>query len=167
MLCYQGRDLRLRGYSDPDWVGDLDERKSTSGYTFLLSGGAITWCSKKQSCVALSMMESEYVACFAAVQEAVWLRRFLQCLDIVASAMDPVTIYSDSMAALAYAKDPKYHKKTKYIEIKYHCIRDMVANKEVFLEHISTKNMLVDPLTKPIARDPFHGHIKGLGLHRV
>ena len=81
--------------------------------------------------------------------------------------MNPVTIYSDSMAALAYAKDPKYHKKTKYIEIKYHCIRDMVANKEVFLEHISTKNMLVDPLTKPIARDPFHGHIKGLGLRRV
>ena len=59
-------------------------------------------------------MESEYVACFAAV----WLRKFLQRLDIVASAMDPVTIYSDSMATLAYAKDPKYHGKTKHIEIK-------------------------------------------------
>uniref|UniRef100_A0A2N9FVA6 Integrase catalytic domain-containing protein n=1 Tax=Fagus sylvatica TaxID=28930 RepID=A0A2N9FVA6_FAGSY len=138
MLCYQGRDLRLRGYSDADWVGDLDKRKSTSGYIFLL-----------------------------VVQEAVWLRRFLQRLDIVASAMDPVTIYSDSMAALAYAKNPKYHGKTKHIEIKYHYIRDMVAKKEVFLEHISTKNMLANPLTKPIARDPFHSHIKGLGLHRV
>uniref|UniRef100_A0A2N9FJ35 Integrase catalytic domain-containing protein n=1 Tax=Fagus sylvatica TaxID=28930 RepID=A0A2N9FJ35_FAGSY len=102
MLCYQGRDLRLRGYSDADWAGDLDERKSTSGYTFLLGGGAITWCNKKQSCVAHSTMESEYVACSAAVQEAVWLRRFLQRLDVVASAMDPVTIYSDSMATLAY-----------------------------------------------------------------
>jgi hypothetical protein len=112
-------------------------------------------------------MESEYVACSAAIQEAVWLRRFLQRLNIVASAMDPVTIYSDSMAALAYAKDLKYHGKTKHIEIKYHYIRDMVAKKEVFLEHISTKSMLADPLTKPIARDPFHGHIKGLGLHRV
>uniref|UniRef100_A0A2N9ER43 Integrase catalytic domain-containing protein n=1 Tax=Fagus sylvatica TaxID=28930 RepID=A0A2N9ER43_FAGSY len=103
MLCYQGRDLRLRGYSDADWAGDLDERKSTSSYTFLL----------------------------AAVQEAIWLRRFLQRLDIVASAMDPVTIYSDNMATLAYAKDPKYHGKTKHIEIKYHYIRDMVAKKEV------------------------------------
>ena len=112
-------------------------------------------------------MESEYVACSAAVQEAVWLRRFLQRLDIVASVIDPVTIYSDSMATLAYAKDPKYLGKTKHIEIKYHYIRDMVAKKEVFLEHISTKNMLVDPLTKLIARDPFHGHIKGLGLRRV
>jgi hypothetical protein len=67
-------------------------------------------------------MKSKYVACFVAVQEAVWLRRFLQRLDIVASAMDPVTIYSDSMAALAYAKDPKYYGKTKHIEIKYHYI---------------------------------------------
>ena len=122
MLCYQGRDLRLRGYSDSDWVGDLDKRKSTSGYTFLLGGRAITWCSKKQSCVTLSTMESEYVACSAVVQEAVWLRRFLQRLDIIASAIDPVTIYSDSMAALAYAKNPKYHGKTKHIKIKYHYI---------------------------------------------
>ena len=81
--------------------------------------------------------------------------------------MDSVTIYSDSMATFAYAKDPKYHGKTKHIEIKYHYIRDIVAKKEVFLEHISTKNMLADPLTKPIARAPFHGHINGLGLHRV
>jgi hypothetical protein len=122
MLCYQGRDLRLRGYSDADWAGDLDERKSTSGYTFLLGGGAITWCNKKQSCVAHSTMESEYVACSAAVQEAVWLHRFLQRLDVVASAMDPVTIYSDSMATLAYVKDLKYHEKAKHIEIKYHYI---------------------------------------------
>jgi hypothetical protein len=120
MLCYQGRDLRLRGNSDADWASDLDERKSTFGYTFLLGGGAITWCSKKQSCITLSMMDSEYVACSAVVQEAVWLRTFLQRLDIIASAMDPVTIYSDSMAALAYAKDLKYHGKTKHIEIKYH-----------------------------------------------
>ena len=81
--------------------------------------------------------------------------------------MDPVTIYSDSMAVLAYAKDPKYHGKTKYIKIKYHYIRDMVAKREVFLKHISTKNILADPLTKPIARDPFHGHIKGLRLRKV
>ena len=112
-------------------------------------------------------MESKNVACSAAVQEAVWLRRFLQRLDVIASAMDPVTIYIDSMAALAYVKDLKYYKKTKHIEIKYHYIGDMVAKKEVFLEHISTKNMLADPLTKPIARDLFHGHIKGLGLRRV
>ena len=80
------------GYSDADWGSDLDERKSTSGYVFLLNNGAITWSSKKQPCIALSTMEAEYVACSVAVQEAVWLRRFFQNLEVVKDASDPVTI---------------------------------------------------------------------------
>uniref|UniRef100_A0A2N9HLT2 Reverse transcriptase Ty1/copia-type domain-containing protein n=1 Tax=Fagus sylvatica TaxID=28930 RepID=A0A2N9HLT2_FAGSY len=79
-LCYHGGDLRLTGYSDADWASDKDECKSTLGYAFILGGGAVSWCSKKQSCIALSTMESEYVTCSAAIQEAVWLRRFLQRL---------------------------------------------------------------------------------------
>ncbi|XP_042944486.1 secreted RxLR effector protein 161-like [Carya illinoinensis] len=71
ILCYQGGDMRLKGYRDADWASDKDERKSTTGYSFMLSGGVISWCSKKQSCIALSTMESKYVACSAAVQEAV------------------------------------------------------------------------------------------------
>ncbi|KAK2965259.1 hypothetical protein RJ640_015757 [Escallonia rubra] len=120
-----------RGYSDADWSGDLDEHKSTSGYAFLLSNGAISWSSKKQSCIALSTMESEYVACSVAVQEVVWLKRFLQQLEIVPHVTDPMTIYCDSMAALGYAKDPKYHGKTKHIETRYQFIRDRVAHGEV------------------------------------
>ena len=61
-LCYQGQDLQLKGYTDEDWEGDLDERKSTSYYVFVLGNGAITWCSKKQTCIALSTMEGEFVA---------------------------------------------------------------------------------------------------------
>ena len=79
-------------YSDADWGSDLDERKSTFGYAFLLNNGAITWSSKKQPCIALSTMEAEYVACSAVVQEAVWLRRFFQNLEVVKDASDPVTI---------------------------------------------------------------------------
>jgi hypothetical protein len=108
----QRNDLRLVGYSDADWGGNIDERKLTYGYAFLLNNGAITWNSKKQSCISLSTMEAEYVACSAAVQEVVWLRRFLQHLEIVRDALDPVTIHCDSTAALAYAKDPKYHGRT-------------------------------------------------------
>ena len=65
-LCYQGNDLYLMGYTDADWGGDLDERKSTSGYVFLLNNGAISWRSKKQSCIALSTMGVEFVA-FSAI----------------------------------------------------------------------------------------------------
>uniref|UniRef100_A0A2N9F7V6 Integrase catalytic domain-containing protein n=1 Tax=Fagus sylvatica TaxID=28930 RepID=A0A2N9F7V6_FAGSY len=159
-LCYHGGDLRLTGYSDADWASDKDERKSTSGYAFILGGGAVSWCSKKQSCIALSTMESEYVACSAAVQEAVWLRRFLQRLGVTAHAEDAVLLYSDSTSALAYAKDPKYHGKAKHIELRYHYIRDMVSQGEVILQHISTGSMVADPLTKPIARDLFFSHTK-------
>ena len=67
-LCYQGQDLQLKGYTDADWGGDLDERKSTSYYVFLLGNGAITWCSKKQTCIALSTMEAEFVA-FSAIAQ--------------------------------------------------------------------------------------------------
>ncbi|KAK0586217.1 hypothetical protein LWI29_002965 [Acer saccharum] len=97
-LCYQGGDLRLIGYTDADWGGNLDERKSTSGYAFLLSKGVISWSSKKQTCIALSTMEAEFVACSAAVQEAVWLKRFLEDLDVSKGMGKPVTVYCDSQA---------------------------------------------------------------------
>ncbi|KAL0298226.1 UNVERIFIED_CONTAM: Retrovirus-related Pol polyprotein from transposon TNT 1-94 [Sesamum calycinum] len=77
-LCFAVGMFRLVGYSDADGSADRDERKSTSGYAFLLGGAAITWCSKKQPCISLSTMEAEYVACTSAVQEAIWLRRFLK-----------------------------------------------------------------------------------------
>jgi len=165
-LCYHGGDLKLRGYSDADWASDRDERKSTSGYAFTLGGGVISWCSKKQTCIALSTMEAEYVACSAAVQEAVWLRRFLRRLGQWPHVDDAVLIYSDSTSAIAYAKDPKYHGKSKHIDIRHHYIRDMLAQGEVVLKHISTGSMVADPLTKPIARDVFLSHIVSMGLRR-
>jgi len=82
ILCYQNGNLRLRGYTNADWGGDLDESRSASGYVVTLSGGAISWCSKKQDCKALSTMEAEYIACCLATQEAIWLRSFLQCLRL-------------------------------------------------------------------------------------
>ena len=71
------------------------------------------------------------------------------------------------MAALAYAKDSKYHGRTKHIDIRYRYIRDMITHNEVVLKHISTNLMIVDPLTKPIGRDVFQAHVKSLGLHRI
>ena len=159
--------MHLIGYSDADWGGDLDERKSTSGYAFLLNNGAISWSSKKQSCIALSTMDAEYIACSAAVQEAVWLRQFLEHLKVIVGASNPVTIYCDSTAALSYVKDPKYHGKTKHIQIRYHFIRDIIAKKGVILKHISTSHMVADLMTKPIARDSYLSHVRSLGLRRV
>ena len=100
-LCYQGGDLQLIGYTYTDWEGDLNEHKSTLGYVFLLNCDVISWSSKKQTCTTLSTIEAEYVACSVAVQEAIWLRYFLDDLEIVTSPPQPVTIYCDSQVAIS------------------------------------------------------------------
>ena len=107
------------------------------------------------------------MACSAAIQEAVWLRRFLLRLDSSPHGDEVVLIYSYSTSTLAYAKDPKYHGKSKHIDIRHHYIRDMVAQWEVVLRHISIGSMAADPLTKPIARDVFVSHVNSMGLRRI
>ena len=169
MLCYQGKkDLQLIGYSNADWGGDVDQFKSTSGCAFLLNDSAILWRSnKKQSYIALSTIEAEYVACSAATQDVVWLKKFLYHLKIVKLASDPVIIYCDNNAAIVVAKDLKYHGKTKHIKMRYHYIREAITEQDVILKHIYTNFMVVDPLTKPIARDAFVRHVRSLGLCRM
>lgn len=167
-LCYRGGEsLRLEGYSDADYGGDLDERKSTSGYAFLMCNGAISWSSKKQSCVSLSTMEAEYVALATATQEAVWLKRFLEHLIDIGEKSEPILIHCDSQAEISSTKDPKFHNKTKYIEVKYNYARDMVACKMINVKYLPTKDMVADPLTKPLNRDAFIRHVRSLGLHKI
>ena len=83
-------------------------------------------------------MEAEYVAYTLAIQEAVWLKRFLQDLEVVKTTFELVILYCDSMAALAYTKDPKYHGKIKHIQIRYHFVKEMITQNEVVLKHIPT-----------------------------
>ena len=169
MLCYQGKkDLQLIGYSDVDWRSDINQSKSTSGYVFfLLNDSAKLWSSKKQSYVALSTMEAEYVACSSAIQDAVLLRSFPQHLEIVKTTLEPVTIFCDNTVALTVAKDPKYHGKTKHTKKRYHYIKDAITENDVVLKHIFTSNMVADPLTKPISRDIYVRHVRSLGLCRM
>jgi hypothetical protein len=155
------------GYADADWGGDLDERKSTSGYIFLLNNGVISWSSKKQNCISLSTMKAEFMAFSVALQEAVWFRRFLNHLGFCENENDPVLVHSDSQATIAYTKDPKYHSKTKHIDTKYNFVRDMVVKKQVCIQYISTHKMMAGPFTKTIRRDVFVGHIKSLGLCKL
>ena len=91
----------------------------------------------------------------------------MQHLCVTAHAEDAVLLYSDSISALAYAKNPKYYGKAKHIEFLYHYIRDIVSQGEVILQHIFTSSMVVDPLTKPITRDLFFSHTKNMVLHRI
>ena len=135
-------------------------------YVFILVGGAISWCSKKLTYITLSTIEAEYVTCSATIQEAICLKSLLHNVSFLPQGNEAMLVYCDSTSALAYAKDPKYHGKSKHIDICHHYIRDMAAQGEVVLKHISTRDMMADPLTKPIARDLFLSHISSMGLHR-
>ena len=114
------------GYSDADWAGDLDDCHSTTGNVFMLSGSAISWLSKKESIVALSTAEVEYVALAAATQEAVWLRRLLA--ELQTKALEPTVIMEDNQSAIAIVHNPVAHGRFKHIDIRYHYIREAIQD---------------------------------------
>src|SRR4051812_33050611 len=114
--------------------------------------------------IALSTMETKYIAAAAAVQEAVWLRSLLIRLEVVPHAADPITLHSDSMYAIDYSKDSKFHGCTKHIEIKYHFVRN--KKDEVMLCYLPTSEIVADLLTKRLALDLFKQHVKAMGLRR-
>ena len=164
-LLYQKEEAtNLIGYSDADWAGDLDDRKSTSGYLFKLSGAAVSWRSRKQTCVSLSTAEAEYMALAAAAQEAVWIQRLLDDLDKASSP--PTRIYEDNQAAICMAKNPQYHGRSKHVDIKYHFVREQVAAGTVELQYCQSKNMVADLLTKGLPSTQFVRLREMLGVKR-
>ena len=153
-ICYtQKSSKECIGYSDADWAGDLGDRKSTSGYLYQISGGAVTWRSKKQSCVALSTAEAEYMALSSAAQEAVWLRQLTA--ELRSPPETATTIFEDNQSAIAMTKNPQFHGRAKHIAIKYHFIREQVQNGTIKLKYCPTSQMLADIFTKGLSRDQF------------
>jgi len=152
-LVYQRQkgDLRVeeaqRHWSDADWAGCHDTRRSTTGYLFSLAGGAICWASTRQVSVALSTTEAEYMALGEASKHAVWLSRLLGDLGY---PVDTVEIMGDNRGSLFLSQDPVFHKRTKHIDIRHHFIRDLVNGKRIKLSHVPTSEMAADCLTKAL-----------------
>ena len=123
LMYNKSADQKLFGFSDADWAGDIDSRHSTTRNLFIMSGAAISWLSRKQLVVALSTTEAECIALCTATQEAVWLRRLL--LDIEAEPEKSTVIREDNLSAIAIAKNPITHARTKHIDIKFHFVREV------------------------------------------
>ena len=134
-----------------DWARDLDQRRSTSGYVFSLFGGRVIWMSKRQSVVALSTTEAEYIAATHASKEAVWLQRLCSSMGLVQQA---IRIDFDSQSEIFLAKNPTYHSK-KHIDVQYHFVRDMVEDKRVLLVKVDTLKNVADALTKSVSTQKF------------
>lgn len=138
------------GYSDADWASDIDKRRSCTGYVFKLSNAAITWKSTRQSTVALSSTEAEYMAISSAIQEAIWLRQL--CHELGFTMKNPTKMNCDNQSAILLAKSDGYRQRSKHIDIRYHHIRDKIKDKQIEIKFLCTNEMVADSLTKAVSQ---------------
>ncbi|XP_040369503.1 secreted RxLR effector protein 161-like [Rosa chinensis] len=167
MLVYkkiEGQEFEIKAYADASYKSDMDDLKSTSGYIFILGGGAVSWKTAKQSLTAASTFQAEYIAIFEATGHALWLKNFVSQLKLVESVERPMTIYCDNSSAVFFSKNNKRSSGSKNIDVKYFAVRESVRDGEIEVIKIGTKDQLADPLTKALPVSNFVEHVKNMGV---
>ena len=154
-LFYKRGDLRgeLIGYSNSDFAGDRNDRKSTSGHIFFLGGMAVSWSSQKQSIVALSSCEPEYIAATSATCQAVWLSRLLG--ELMRNEVMKAMLLVDNQSSITVSKNPVHHYRTKHIDIRYHFVRQCVEDQKIEIEFVRSEDQLADTFTKALGKMKF------------
>ncbi|CAL8095938.1 unnamed protein product [Orchesella dallaii] len=153
---YYGPDqttIILTGYTDSDYAGDRNDRKSTSGYVFFLNEAPISWRSCKQDGISLSTTEAEYKALSSGAKEAAWIRRLVEELGY--EQPEPTEIFVDNQSAIRLSKNPEFHNRSKHIEVRFHHVRNLIEEKQIDVSYVPTENQLADGLTKPLMREKF------------
>lgn len=158
-------NTNLLGYTDSDYARDMEDRKSTSGYVFMLNGAAICWSSRKQDIVTLSSTEAEYVAATSAACHYVWLKGMLQELEIVNE--EGIDIMCDNSSAIKLSRNPVMHRRTKHIDVRYHYLRNLVNEGVLKLVFCGTNDQVADIMTKPIKLDQYEKLRYRLGVQRM
>jgi len=160
-LTFGGPNAQILGFTDADWASQA-HRHSISGFAFKIGCGAVTWSSRKQSIVALSTAEAEYVAAAHSTKEALWFREFLgEFSDVVKG---PIDLNCDNQATIALSKDNKFHSRTKHISIRHHFIREAVENEHIAVHYVPSSENVADVFTKALPRPKFEYFVERLGL---
>ena len=149
-------------YSDSDWAGDLETRRSTTGYVILVDGAAVAWNSKLQPTVATSTVEAEYMASASAARELIWLRQILT--DFGLRPDGPLLILGDNQGSISTAHNPMVTSRTKHIDVQHHFIRDRVRRKEINFSYVPTAMQVADVLTKAVGAAKVESCRKMMGL---
>lgn len=144
-LCYGESEINLQGYVDSDLAGDVDNRKSTTGYVYTFGGMTVSWVSQVQKTVALSTAEAEYAAVTEASKDMIWLQSFLEDFG---KKQENNVLYSDSQSAIHLAKNAAFHSRTKHIQLRYHFILSVMNDGALTLEKIHTSQNVADILTR-------------------
>lgn len=155
----------LRGYADADWAGNVKDRKSNSGYLFQLGGGPISWCARKQSCVALSSTEAEYISLAESCRELLWLKKLLK--DFGEPVQEPVQIFEDNQSCIKMLEQNAGLKRSKHVDTKYHFVKDLAENDNVNVTYCPSADMLADIFTKPLNRVKLEDIRERIGLRSL
>jgi hypothetical protein len=150
------------GFTDSSFGDDVDDRKSTGGYLFMMANGIISFQSRKQNGVTLSTTESEYAAACEAAKEAIALRHLHSSL--VGELRTPTLLFTDNAAARDHVRNNVKHQRTKHIDIKFHLIRHAFENGHIVVEHVPSREQRADILTKALPRVLHDHHIRLLNL---
>jgi hypothetical protein len=154
-------NVELNGFVDADFAGDLDSRFSTSGYVFYVFGGAVSWASKKQSSVATSTVQAEFMAASLAIKEASWLRSFL---EEIGCAPWSVKVLVDNQGCIQNLGNPVNSRFCKHIAVQFHYAREAIILGQVIIDYIESAKNRADIFTKPLAAPVVKEHVKGLGV---
>lgn len=162
-LVYDQSDCTssVTGYVDSDYAGDLDKRRSLTGYVFTYSGGAISWKAVLQSTVALSTTEAEYMALAEAVKEALWMKGLVSSLGL---QQDFTVVFCDSQSAIHLTKNQMFHERTKHIDVRYHFVREHVTQGDIVISKVATEKNPADMLTKVIPAYKFKHCLDLIGI---
>ncbi|KAK6140627.1 hypothetical protein DH2020_025627 [Rehmannia glutinosa] len=152
-LYYSRYPIVLEGYSDASWISDSKDSYSTSGYIFTIGGGAVSWKSMKQACIARFIMESEFIALDKAGEEAEWLQNFLEDIPCWRKPVPSVMIHCDSQTPIGRAQINMYNGKSQHIRRRQNTIRQLISNGVMSIDYVKSKDKLADPLTKGLNRD--------------
>lgn len=147
-LCFGESSDNLIGYCDSDYAGEVEERRSTSGYIFMLHGGPVAWSSSLQRVTALSSSEAEYMSISEALKELLWLRPLMESLGSKQNRATELKV--DNQAAIAMSKNPEFHRRTKHIGVRFHRIRQEQEAGNVNVTYVPTEKQIADLLTKPL-----------------
>eukprot|EP00253_Pinus_taeda_P010442 PITA_10442 len=155
----------LVGFTDSDWAGDPDDRKSTAVYVFTLGSGPITWACKKQDAISLSSAEAEYRGAVEASKEALWLRQILS--EFGFEQQHPTTLWCDNQSAIQLCKDPVQHQRSKHIELHMHFIRKLIHDHVLEVQYCSTDDQVAGIFTKALTEAKFTKLRYMLGVQEV
>ncbi|XP_074301367.1 secreted RxLR effector protein 161-like [Silene latifolia] len=166
-LTYVGYPSVLEGYSDTSWINNIEDHSSTSGWVFLLGGGAISWALKNQTCISSSTMESEFIALLAAGKEAEWLRNLIYEIPLWPKPISPIAIHCDNAATLAKAYSQIYNGKSRHLGVRHSSVRELITDGVISVIFVRSQQNLADHLTKALAKDLVIKSLDGMGLKLV